>query len=51
MVADAPKLDRPAMVEVAQPSQVDCLFVDAPVPPQFADLAESSGVQCIVAAE
>lgn len=51
VVADASKFDRPAMVEVAQLSQVDCLFVDAPVPPLFADLAEASGVQCIVAAE
>lgn len=51
VVADASKFDRPAMVEVAQLSQVDCLFVDTPVSPLFADLAEASGVRCIVATE
>ncbi|KAB2844341.1 MAG: DeoR/GlpR transcriptional regulator, partial [Burkholderiales bacterium] len=49
LAADHSKFNRPAMVELAQLSQIDVLFVDAPPPPPFPQLLHEAGVLCLVA--
>ena len=40
LAADASKFNRPAMIELAKLSQIDCLFTDAAPPPPFPELLE-----------
>jgi DeoR family transcriptional regulator, glycerol-3-phosphate regulon repressor len=49
LAADHSKFNRPAMVELAQLSQVDVLFTDHAPPAAFAPLLADAGVQCVVA--
>ena len=49
LAADASKFNRPAMVELAELSQVDWLFTDAEPPPPFPELLSSAEVRCEVA--
>lgn len=49
LAADHSKFNRPAMVELAQLSQVDVLFTDQAPPAAFAPLLADAGVQCVVA--
>ena len=49
LAADASKFNRPAMVQVAELSQIDCLFTDAPPPAPFPDLLEQAQVRWEVA--
>ena len=51
LAADASKFNRPAMIELAKLSQIDCLFTDAEPPPPFPDLIERAQVRCVVARE
>lgn len=51
LAADHSKFNRPAMVELAQLSQVDVLFTDQAPPAAFAPLLADAGVQCVVAGE
>ena len=50
LAADHSKFNRPAMVEVAQLSQIDCLFTDQTPPVPFPALLDEAGVRCVVAA-
>ena len=50
LAADHSKFNRPAMVEVAQLSQIDRLFTDQMPPEPFPALLEEAGVRCVVAA-
>ncbi|HYP85085.1 DeoR/GlpR family DNA-binding transcription regulator [Variovorax sp.] len=49
LVADASKFNRPAMVQLAELSQIDCLFTDAPPPQPFPELLEQAQVRCEIA--
>ena len=49
LAADASKFNRPAMVQLAELSQIDCLFTDAEPPPPFPELLAGAGVRCEVA--
>jgi len=49
LAADHSKFNRPAMVELAQLSQVDMLYTDAPPPAPFHALLAEAGVTCVVA--
>ncbi len=49
VAADNSKFNRPAMVEVGQLAQIDCLFTDAPPPAPFPALLEEAGVRLVVA--
>jgi DeoR family glycerol-3-phosphate regulon repressor len=51
LAADASKFNRPAMVQLAQLSQIDCLFTDAEPPPPFPELLESAEVRLEIARE
>lgn len=51
LATDASKFNRPAMVQVAQLSQIDRLFTDAQPPDPFPDLLAHAQVQCDVAQE
>ena len=51
VVADASKFERRAMVEVAQVSQIDALFTDAPPPGGFAELLTAAGVAVEIATD
>lgn len=51
LAADASKFNRPAMVQLAELSQIDCLFTDADPPPPFPELLASAGVRCEIARE
>lgn len=46
LAADASKFNRPAMVELATLSQIDCLFTDAEPPAPFPELLEQANVRC-----
>ena len=48
LAADHSKFTRRAMVQLAHLSQVDVLFTDQPLTPQFQACVEESGGQCIV---
>lgn len=50
LAADASKFNRPAMIELAKLSQIDCLFTDAEPPPPFPELLERAQVRCEIAA-
>jgi DeoR family glycerol-3-phosphate regulon repressor len=50
LAADNSKFNRPAMVRVAQLSQIDRLFTDGPPPEPFPDLLAHAQVRCDVAA-
>lgn len=47
--ADSSKFNRPAMVELANLTQIDRLFTDAPPPPPFPALLREANVQCEIA--
>lgn len=49
LAADASKFNRPAMVEVGQLHQIDCLFTDATPPEPFPSLLEEAGVRLVIA--
>ncbi|MDA7416368.1 DeoR/GlpR family DNA-binding transcription regulator [Xenophilus arseniciresistens] len=49
LAADASKFNRPAMVQLAQLSQIDCLFTDEEPPPPFPELLETAQVRCEIA--
>ena len=49
VVADASKFNRPAMVELAQLSQIDSLFTDRTPPDPFPALLLEAGVSCEIA--
>jgi DeoR family glycerol-3-phosphate regulon repressor len=49
LAADASKFNRPAMIELAKLSQIDCLFTDAEPPPPFPELLERAQVRCEIA--
>jgi len=49
LAADASKFNRPAMVQLAELSQIDCLFTDAEPPPPFPELLERAQVRCEIA--
>jgi DeoR family glycerol-3-phosphate regulon repressor len=49
LAADHSKFNRPAMVEVADLSQIDRLFTDAPPPEPFPALLAEAQVRCTVA--
>ncbi|MBS0610860.1 MAG: DeoR/GlpR transcriptional regulator [Comamonadaceae bacterium] len=49
LAADHSKFNRPAMVQLAQLSQVDRLFTDAPPPEPFPALLQDAAVECTVA--
>jgi len=51
LAADASKFNRPAMVQLAQLSQIDCLFTDAEPPPPFPELLERAEVRLEIARE
>ena len=51
LAADASKFNRPAMVQLAELSQIDCLFTDAEPPPPFPELLAGAGVRCEIALE
>ena len=48
LAADHSKFARRAMVQLAHLSQVDVLFTDQPLTPQFQACLEESGGQCVV---
>ena len=50
LAADASKFNRPAMIELAKLSQIDCLFTDAE-PPPFPELLAQAQVRCEIARE
>jgi DeoR family transcriptional regulator, glycerol-3-phosphate regulon repressor len=50
LAADASKFNRPAMVHLAELSQLDRLFTDAAPPAPFPELLATAGVQCTIAA-
>jgi len=47
LAADHSKFNRPAMVELAQLSQVDMLYTDIAPPPPFPELLAEAGVTCV----
>lgn len=49
MVADASKFNRPAMVTLAQFSEIDMIFTDTAPPDPFPRLLAEAGVQCEIA--
>jgi DeoR family glycerol-3-phosphate regulon repressor len=49
LAADVTKFNRPAMVKVADLSQIDRLFTDAPPPEPFPDLLTQVHVRCDIA--
>ena len=49
LAADASKFNRPAMVQLADLSQIDCLFTDAEPPPPFPELLDRAQVRCEIA--
>ena len=49
LAADHSKFNRPAMVQLAQLSQIDRLFTDAPPPEPFPALLHDAQVQCTLA--
>jgi DeoR family transcriptional regulator, glycerol-3-phosphate regulon repressor len=49
LAADHTKFNRPAMVALAQLSQIDRLFTDAPPPEPFGQLLLDAGIDCVVA--
>lgn len=49
LAADHSKFNRPAMVQLAQLSQIDRLFTDAPPPEPFPALLQDAAVECTVA--
>ena len=51
LAADASKFNRPAMIELAKLSQIDCLFTDAEPPPPFPELIQAAQVRCEIARE
>jgi DeoR family glycerol-3-phosphate regulon repressor len=51
LAADASKFNRPAMIELAKLSQIDCLFTDAEPPPPFPELLAQAQVRCEIARE
>jgi DeoR family glycerol-3-phosphate regulon repressor len=51
LAADASKFNRPAMIQLATLSQIDCLFTDAEPPPPFPELLERAQVRCEIARE
>ncbi len=51
LAADASKFNRAAMVQLADLSQIDCLFTDAPPPAPFPDLLEGAQVRWVIAGE
>ena len=48
LAADHSKFNRPAMVELAQLSQIDKLFTDAHPPAPFPALLDDAGVQLTI---
>jgi len=51
LAADASKFNRPAMVQLAELSQIDCLFTDAEPPPPFPELLANAAVRLEIARE
>ncbi|WP_077001413.1 DeoR/GlpR family DNA-binding transcription regulator [Variovorax sp. KK3] len=51
LAADASKFNRPAMVELAKLSQIDCLYTDDEPPVPFPELLEQAQVRCEIARE
>jgi DeoR family glycerol-3-phosphate regulon repressor len=51
LAADHSKFNRPAMVELAQLSQVDMLYTDIAPPPPFPALLAEAGVTCVTCDE
>lgn len=49
LAADHSKFNRPAMVQLAELSQIDCLFTDAEPPPPFPELLERAQVRLEIA--
>ncbi|MBS0293785.1 MAG: DeoR/GlpR transcriptional regulator [Proteobacteria bacterium] len=49
LAADHSKFNRPAMVQLAQLSQINRLFTDAPPPEPFPALLQEAQVQCTIA--
>ena len=49
LAADASKFNRPAMIELATLSRIDCLFTDADPPAPFPALLEQAQVRCNIA--
>jgi DeoR family glycerol-3-phosphate regulon repressor len=49
LAADHSKFNRPAMVELAQLSHIDCLFTDREPSQPFAALLREADVRCVVA--
>ncbi|MBT9507415.1 DeoR/GlpR family DNA-binding transcription regulator [Rhodoferax sp.] len=46
LATDVSKFNRPAMIELATLSQIDCLFTDAEPPPPFPELLQQANVRC-----
>ena len=49
LAADHSKFNRPAMVQLADLSQIDCLFTDADPPPPFPELLERAQARLEIA--
>jgi DeoR family glycerol-3-phosphate regulon repressor len=49
LATDHSKFNRPAMVHLANMSEIDRVFTDQSPPPVFAQMMEQAGVDCIVA--
>jgi DeoR family transcriptional regulator, glycerol-3-phosphate regulon repressor len=51
LAADYSKFNRPAMVQLAQMGEIDCVFTDQRPPKIFETLMEQAEVQCVIAAK